>query len=93
MRCLNKIFSYNYIQIMNFLENVEIIKTRFEIEGFKEISKEIEDLQIAGGTPGEVFVSIAYYLSNVKNNKTILYSIAKSEIDEIIEYAKSINYL
>jgi hypothetical protein len=78
---------------MNFLENVEIIKAKFTIEGYKEISNEIEDLQIALGTSGEVFASLVFYFNNIKNNKATLYLTAKIEIDEIIKYGKSIDYI
>lgn len=77
----------------NFIELVEKIKIEFSRKGFENKWIILEQIIIEGGTIGEKFAGISFHLNNVKKNKYELYGLAKNEIDEIINYAKSINYL
>lgn len=77
----------------DFLKKVEYIKLAFSMNRCEELSAELLAVQLALGTPGEVFAGIAYNLNKIKVENLVAYNLVKKEIDEIIEYAKSINYL
>lgn len=78
---------------MKFLETFETIKAKMQKGGFTIEAEKILQCQIALGTPGEVFACITFHLNNLYINSSPAYIIAKEEIDEIIKYAKSINYI
>jgi hypothetical protein len=78
---------------MNYPEKIEIIKNKFQQNGFNKDADEIKNCQEVLGTPGEVFACISFFLNTIRKNNTEAYQIAKEEIDAIIEYAKSINYI
>ena len=64
-----------------------------EGKSLDEISKKINECLIEGGTLGEKFMSVALELTRIKDNEKQVYELIENEIDEILIYAKSINYL
>jgi cation transport regulator ChaC len=77
----------------DFLNKVEYVRDALNEGGYPELAKQILDVQLSGGTPGEVFAGIAYYLNKMKDEHSQAYLLAREQIDEIIQYARSINYL
>lgn len=77
----------------NFYEKVKLIEAEFKNSGYEIYSQKLANLIIEGGTIGEKFASIAFELDELKKMKPEIYLIAKPEIDEILDYAKSIGYL
>jgi hypothetical protein len=77
----------------NWVERVNIVKQKFADNGFTVESDEILNCQLMLGTPGEIFTRISHHLNEQRNLNSNCYMVAKYEIDDIISYAKSINYL
>lgn len=76
-----------------FYDKVKNISDKLSDSGFENYGRKLADLIIEGGTVGEKFVGVANELNKLKSQNHDIYLIAQSEIDEIINYAKSIGYL
>lgn len=81
------------MKMNDFIEKVEYIKSCFINGGFENLSNKLTEVQLSSGTPGEVFAGIVYNLNEIKNNNISAYELSRDKINDIIEYAKSINYL
>ncbi|MEO5600199.1 MAG: hypothetical protein ABIR06_04655 [Cyclobacteriaceae bacterium] len=78
---------------MNWHNTLNEIYSKLNACGYSEISTDIHEGQLSGGTGGEIFDIIISKLIAIKTNKPHVYIIIKVEIDSIIEYGKSIGYL
>jgi len=78
---------------MNYPEKINTILHKLTQHGFLKDADAITDCQVALGTPGEVFSCIAFHLNNLRKNNSNAYQIVKDEIDDVINYARSINYI
>lgn len=78
---------------MNWHKKLKEIYNKLEEEGYYSIKREIYEGQISGGTAGEIFSIVLDKLINLKQTNHQAHEKIKSEIEEFIEYAKSINYL
>jgi hypothetical protein len=77
---------------MNINEKLTEVKRGLNLSGFHSLVKEIEDAQMVLGTKGEMFSPVIDKLNQLKKNNSLAYSVIKTEIDELITYAKSIGY-
>lgn len=77
---------------MDVFKKIEFIKKKLEEHNFNEVYEEVKNSQ-TGGTPGETFMSVLYKLLDLKKSNIEAYKLVEEEIEEIISYAKSINYL
>lgn len=77
----------------DFLKKVENIKEKLTEGHYKELSDILLEVQLSSGTIGEVFAGVAFNLKKIKEENNNAYNLAKDDIDNIISYAKSINYL
>ena len=78
---------------MNWHENLYEIYSQLESNGFETLWKEIHEAQLEGATGGENFGLVITKLIFIKRNQPEIYSIIKTEVDEMIDYGKSIGYL
>lgn len=78
---------------MNWYNTLKDIYQKLEDAGYPEIKKDIHEGQLSGGTGGEIFLIVLTKLIELKRNNPKVYVIVKKEIDELIIYGKSINYL
>ncbi|MCW3104298.1 MAG: hypothetical protein JWO09_2738 [Bacteroidetes bacterium] len=78
---------------MNLLNQIKAIKEKLINSGYSTVADNILDYQLSGGTPGEVFAGVSFYLNELKNKNKDVYSVISKEADEIISYAKSLNYI
>lgn len=77
----------------DYLKKVELIRNKLAKGGFEDLSERIFEAQSSCGTLGESFAGVAFILNQIKKESQGAYFHAIDEIDEIINYAKSINYL
>jgi hypothetical protein len=77
----------------DFYEKISLIGSKFISEGFEKQKVNLDKILLEGGTVGEKFQGIAVELNSIKRKKTKSYLCAKTEIDEIVVYAKAIKYL
>lgn len=75
---------------MNFLESIESIKKILDNAGKSHFSAQILDLQLSGGTGGEVLISVCSKLLDIKELDNATYQLIKEESEKLIKYAKSI---
>lgn len=78
---------------MNWIDITQSIYERLDATGFHDVSKEILDEQLHGGTGGEAFTYVVYKLIEIKEQKPEAYAVIKEETEWMIAYAKKINYL
>ena len=72
-----------------------ILKTIHEIltaNGFNDVSAEIHDAHLEGGTPGEMFSLVVGTLMSTKANRPEVYALIREETDWMIAYARVIGY-
>ena len=84
---------FNTIKEMNFLEKTETIKVKLKEIGRSDLATKILELQLSGGTPGEVFISVCSELLKIKRDQKEVFGQIEIEAYEILTYAKSIGYL
>lgn len=78
---------------MNWHRTLQEIYSKLELNGLGEVSREIKDEQLQGGTGGEIFGLVMTKLIQIKNKRPRIYSVIAQEVDALIEYGKSIGYL
>ena len=78
---------------MNWLEVLKDIHRNLETNGFSNISKEIENEQLKGGTGSEIFTLVSTKLISIKKDHPEIYAVIKEETDWMIAYGKTMNYL
>jgi hypothetical protein len=78
---------------MNWHNTLRSIYSKLDANGFHEISRDIYQGQLSGGTGGEIFDIVITKLISIKNNEPNVYEIIKTETDSLIDYGKSIGYL
>jgi hypothetical protein len=76
---------------MNFLDVIERVKSKLKEIQQEEVAQEILDLQLAGGTGGEVLISVCSKLLDLKRNRFEVYQFIEKEAKDLIEYARSID--
>jgi hypothetical protein len=75
---------------MNYLEKIEAVKLKFINLGYPELADKILELQLSGGTGGEVLISVCSELLKIKREHYKVYSYIEDEATALIKYANSI---
>lgn len=75
---------------MDFFNKIELIKDILNRNGYKDVAAIILDAQLSGGTGGEVLIMVCSKLLTIKQRNKEIYSLIKSDAEELIAYAKSI---
>ena len=78
---------------MNWHTILEDIHHTLKAHGFHELSQELFDAQLEGGTGGEIFSIVLDKLIQIKKQRPDIYLLIREEIDWMIAYARKINYL
>ena len=78
---------------MNWHNTLRSIYSKLDANGLSDISRNIYEGQLSGGTAGEIFDIVLTKLISIKNNEPNVYKVIKPEIDSLINYGKSIGYL
>jgi hypothetical protein len=78
---------------MNWIEIVVKIKEKLVFHGFNQLFEKILVAQMVLGTPGEMYIEVMNVLLEIKKTKGQEYELIKYEIEELINYGRSINYL
>jgi len=75
---------------MNYLEKIEIIKSKLKEINYESIADRILELQLSGGTGGEVLISVCSELLRIRREEYKTFEYIESEANELIKYANSI---
>jgi hypothetical protein len=75
---------------MNFLENIQKIKDTLTHANYMVLTNEILELQLSGGTGGEVLISVCSKLIEIKYTNSKAYCLIEIESSELINYAQSL---
>ena len=78
---------------MNWYSTLKDIYQKLEASGYNEIKEDIYEGQLSGGSGGEIFLIVLTKLIYIKKINPVAYDLIKKEIDELVTYAKSIDYL
>lgn len=77
---------------MDWIKKVVLIKKKLSLHGYNDVASRITNAQMVLGTPGEMFLEVMNELLNLKKHSPDTYQIVENEVQELIEYGKSINY-
>ena len=75
---------------MDYINKINTIKQTFTKMNHQEIVDEIINLQLSGGTQGEVLISVCSYLIKLKKNEPDVFNSVSKETNELIKYSNSI---
>ena len=78
---------------MDWINKIEIIISKLEEFGYFESIDKINDAKMILGTPGEMYMEVLTILLNIKNKNGDEYKLISKEIEELISYGNSINYI
>ena len=78
---------------MNWHTTLKTIYSKLRANSLSHIADDLHQRQLMGGTGGEVLDLILSKLIEIRGENPEIYSIIKEEVDELIDYAKSIGYL
>lgn len=76
---------------MNFFEAIEEIKKKLIGNNYPGLADEILELQISGGTGGEVLISVCSKLLEIKRRNKAAFKEIEDDTKALIEYAHSLN--
>jgi len=78
---------------MNWHKVLQEIYSILESNGHDSIAKQIRQKQREGATGGEILDIVLTELLHLKKDRVDVYLRIKTQVDSMIEYAKSIGYL
>lgn len=77
---------------MDWLKKVLEIKQKLSDNGHTDIANRITDAQMILGTPGEMYLEVMGVLLDVKKNGGKELKLIQHDIEELLNYGRSINY-
>lgn len=77
---------------MDWIATVGSIKNKLTAHGFNDTASRITEAQMVLGTPGEMYLEVMNVLLYIKKNHTAEYQLIEREVNELLDYGKSINY-
>lgn len=77
---------------MDWLKKVLEIKQKLSDNGHTYIVNKITDAQMVLGTPGEMYLEVMGVLLDVKKNGGKELKLIHHDIEELLNYGRSINY-
>jgi hypothetical protein len=78
---------------MNWVDVIKDIYRTLDANGLHDVSFEIGEEHVKGGTPGEMFTFLVVKLKSIKEDRPEVYALIKEETEWMIAYARKINYL
>ena len=75
---------------MRFLDKIENIKAELINTGNTNIAEDILELQLSGGTGGEVLGLVCSKLIELKHMQSGIYDLISQPAEELMEYSKSL---
>jgi hypothetical protein len=78
---------------MNWHNTLLEIRAKLEDNGHVNVANDLFEIQLSGGTGGEIFEMLITQLIWIKKHDRDIYRIIASEIDSLIAYGISIGYL
>jgi hypothetical protein len=78
---------------MYWVDIIKDIYRTLDAHGLHDMSYEIGEEHVKGGTPGEMFTLVVAKLISIKENQPEVYALIKEETEWMIAYAKKIHYL
>jgi hypothetical protein len=78
---------------MDWIKKLADIKSVLIENGFSNVVDEIINSQLVLGTSGEMYLSVMTVLMKLKDKHSDAYVLVKNDIEDLIVYGKSINYI
>ncbi len=78
---------------MDVYKKFEDIKSKLRKNGNCELANQINELQISGGTIGEVFISVLRFIEEHFESSQENIDVIKDEYVQLKNYAKELNYI
>ncbi|GHT98880.1 hypothetical protein FACS1894142_5790 [Spirochaetia bacterium] len=78
---------------MDWRIELDKIYTILKENNCKELTQELMEAQLIGGTGGEIFIIMVTKFIEIKKSKQDIYNLIKNEVDNIINYAIKIKYI
>jgi hypothetical protein len=78
---------------MDWIAKLTNIKNTLMNNGFSNIVDEIVNSQLILGTSGEMYLNVMSVLIELKDKQKDAYVLIKTDIEDLILYGESINYL
>jgi hypothetical protein len=78
---------------MYWVNIIKDIYRKLDANGLLDISYEIGEEHIKGGTPGEMFTLLVEKLISIKDHQPELYAVIEDGTEWMIAYTKTIGYL
>lgn len=75
---------------MNYIEQIGVITSTLRAGGFEPLAEDISELQLSGGTGGEVLISVCSRLLGIKGAVPQAYALIRAQAEQLITYANSI---
>lgn len=77
---------------MDWIATVVSIRNKLTEHGFSDTASRITEAQMVLGTPGEMYLAVMNELLHIRKNHTTEYQLIEREVNELLDYGKSINY-
>lgn len=77
---------------MDWIVTLNVIKEKLQSAGYAESVNRIVEAQMILGTPGEMFIEVMNELLDLKNRSVSQYELIAKEVNELLEYGKSLKY-
>lgn len=77
---------------MNWAEVATSIHKTLDDKGLHDVSFEIGQEQLKGGTGGEIFSLLVGKLISIREERPEVYALIKEETEWLIAYGRTINY-
>jgi hypothetical protein len=78
---------------MDWIKVLLEIKNKLSLHGYGMTVKRLNDAQMILGTPGEIYLEVMGELLKLRRESCPEYELVKMEVEELIRYGRSINYL
>lgn len=75
---------------MNYLETIQQIRTTLSVNGYENISNDVLEQQLSGGTGGEVLIMVCSFLLGLKERNSNAYEKIEGLVLPLIRYANSL---
>lgn len=77
---------------MDWVKIIITIKEKLLLHGYKQTADRITYAQMSLGTPGEMYLEVMNELLVIKKQSAKEYELIRSEMDQLLDYGKSIEY-
>lgn len=77
---------------MDWIATLNRVKEKLQMNGYDQTVNRIIDAQMVLGTPGEMYIEVMNELMDVRKRLPQEYKIIEQEVEQLLDYGKSLNY-